>query len=703
MNSFKELDLELSYKTDKENSILNKFYIPVLKKSKLYKRSVGYFTSNVLIKISEGIEGLVENNGKMKLLISPQISNEDKDAISKGYKLKEDVVRESLLIEFNKSYDNYQEEKLNYLANMIAYDVLEIKVACMKNYGIYHEKIGILEDIETNKIAFTGSLNETENAMVNNFESIDIYKSWNESDEKRVIQKLNNFESLWNNENDLVEVMEFPDAVKNKLLKFKTNDVVKEAQLKLCVKKKKKNIPEIPELIGDKPFEIRDYQKEAINSWQENDYKGILAMATGTGKTLTALLCLEKLWQEKKRLAVIIICPYIHLVEQWIEDLERFNIRPIKICGSNKKNIERAEMQIECYQENINPFICIITTNQSYSKPKFQKLINEIEEQTLFIADEVHNVGAKNTSRCLNENYKYRLGLSATPKRYFDDIGTDKIYDYFKKDVYEFSLKEAIDKEFLTQYYYYPIFVYLDQDELIEYKKITKKILKYLDKDGKLDLSNSQLSNLLIKRSRIVNLASSKVQKLKEIMLENKLCKENNILIYCAAGKKDDEDRQITQVCKLLGNKLDMRIRRFTSEEDMNERTMIVDEFKQKILQGIVAIKCLDEGVNIPCIETAIILSSSGNSKEFIQRRGRVLRNSPGKDFAKIYDFITLPYDIEKIDIEECSTDKSIVKKELRRAEEFADTCLNKSHAFNTIMEIKDNFELWEDENEQYK
>lgn len=323
--AFTDLCLLKHYKTYK-NNIVKEFYTPVLQEAVLYQRSVGFFSSTALIELTKGIAGIVKNGGKIQFIVSPYLSQEDVNAIQKGYEKKK-VIEQALLREFKEPENYFQEERLNLLAHLIEDGHLEIKVAFTppnRSTGMYHEKVGVLTDKFGDKIVFTGSLNETINAFYNNYESIVVFTSWEES--KLYAEEMQaDFDSLWNNEDKDLEVIEFPDVLIEKIKvnqKPKVNyDIDEEEQIE--EEAIKKGIPRIP-----KGFELREYQKEAIEKWKQRDYCGIFDMATGTGKTYTGLGAVTKLFEEKKRLAIIIVCPYQHLVEQWVEDIELFNMLP---------------------------------------------------------------------------------------------------------------------------------------------------------------------------------------------------------------------------------------------------------------------------------------------------------------------------------------------------------------------------------------
>lgn len=701
---FRDLNIKISYRSENEDELIHDFYIPVLSQAVSYKRAVGFFSSSILLQISKGIAKLIGNGGKIQIVASPELTEDDIQAIITGYDMREKIIERALMRKLYEPNNSNEEERFNYIAHLIANEQLDIKIALMddgKTNGLYHEKIGIIEDEYGDKIAFTGSLNETNNAVQKNFESIDVYTSWNgNTDYQRIIMKEQDFNNLWSNNTKRLTIYDFPKAVEEKILSYRKSYIKKEEDIINTQFDIYEDFglyePAYPRT--PKWFRIRGYQEEAIEAWKENGYRGLFNMATGTGKTLTALSAVTTLWQtSKNKLAVIIVCPYTHLVDQWKEDVIEFNMEPIVAYSTSpQKNwLKTMENKVHRYNIGVIKNICILTTNATYKTDKFQKVIKDIEKNILFIVDEAHNAGAEEFSAYLDPRFEYRLALSATPKRHLDEFGTNRILNYFDKEVYYFGLDRAIEDGFLTQYYYYPEIVYLTDEEYLKYIGISKKISKFIiKKDKKIKLTDAAKS-LLIKRARLVAGARNKLDKLREIMKYKQQSKYN--LIYCGAtyieGETDeDEVRQIEAVTNILGNELNMRVAKFTAEETPEERQRIIKDFSTgEELQAIVAIKCLDEGVNIPSIQNAYILASSTNPREFIQRRGRVLRKFKDKNFAYIYDFITLPrdlYTVSQIEDDELKFDMALIKKELLRAKEFANLAENKYEALDILDEI---------------
>lgn len=668
--------------------VINDFYVPILSNAVMYKRAVGFFNSAALYEMAIGLRHLVEKQGKMELIVSPRLTEEDIQSINLGYKTREEVIERALLRDFDEPKNKTEFRKLNLLANLIAEGILDIKVAFKINAnsaGIFHEKIGIVIDAEGNKVAFTGSMNETYSGLLQNYESIDVFCSWRDEDYDRVNIKENAFDNLWDNLDTAMEVIPFPKVAVERLNSYKV-----EKTEPLCVEIQNEDDSQdvffkIPDNV-----DLYDYQREAIESWKNNNYCGIFDMATGAGKTFTALGALSALSKNlNNHIAVVIVAPYQHLVEQWVEDIIQFNVKPIVAYSyPGQKWRKQFSDAVTAYNVGAIDNFCVIATNATFSLNDFQSILQKFKKNFAFVVDEAHNFGAVKLSSLLPKKARYRLALSATIERFRDEEGTNKLRKYFGKTCISFSLKEAIQKGFLTSYYYHPVVVYLNADEYEQYQEITKTIIRNGGASQENIDKNPYIEMLLIKRARIISGCKEKVPKLVEVMTPYRT--DNYILVYCGATKydndssdlkDDDEVRQIEEVNKRLYYELGMKVHKFTSEESKEERDEIKRMFASGTeLQVITAIKCLDEGVNIPSIKKAFILASSTNPKEYIQRRGRVLRRAKGKEYAEIFDFITLPRPLEEVQFcseEELSCDLSLVRKEFLRMIDFAETARN--------------------------
>ena len=708
--SLKDIDIKVEYRS-KHVDIATNFYIPLLKEACTYKRAVAYFSSSSLLEISTGICNLAKRGGKIQLVTSPYLSEEDIEAIKKGYFKREEIIKKALLCKLEEAKDDFERDRLDLLAHLIAINILEIKIILIDGgEGIFHEKLGIIEDELQNKVAFSGSMNESETAFKKNYETIDVFRNWKVGDEAgRFEKKLEAFENLWTGNDDGIITIDFPELSEEIIKKYKRREqadfTIDQREYTSCsIGEKKKEIfrARIPN-----EYKLREYQKEAIEKWTENGYRGIFDMATGTGKTLTALGAIAKISENfKDGLGVIIVCPFQHLVEQWVEDIKKFNIKPIiGYSQSHQKNWkDRLKLAIQTLKcDAISSFFCFICTNATFSSKEIQKLFKRNKKPLLLVVDEAHNLGAKNIRETLTEQYTYRLALSATFDRHMDEEGTSILYDFFGKKAIEYSLGKAIEEKMLTPYDYYPIVVYLTESELNEYNELSKKIKKEtrIDEKGKTYFSKKG-EILLIERARIIAGATNKIKALKKELQKYK--EKNNILVYCGATNilQEEEDssitnekdiRQIDAVKEMMYRELKMKVDRFTANESIKERIEIKERFISGKIQAIVAIKCLDEGVNIPGIKTAFILASTTNPKEYIQRRGRVLRIAPNKEYAEIYDFITLPRDLKEARVlskEKLEYDISLINKEIARMKEFSSLSRNNLSCKKLIMDINE-------------
>lgn len=681
--SLKNEEFNIYYNTD-ENDINLEFYNKALKHAVTYRRASAFFSSSSLLVISRGIEELIENEGKMELLISPNLSHEDIEAIDKGYKSREQVIEDKMLCDFKIDNSNYNQ--YNYLAWLIYENKLEVRIVVRKDmsrFGIFHDKFGIVEDQHGNKIAFHGSMNESETAFIDNYESINVFLSWEKRDERRIENCEKKFFDIWNNNSNNWITLEFPDAVRKAILSIRSQHKpikYKCANEELILKEA--SIP-----YG---LEIREYQKEAIKKWFENRGNGIFEMATGTGKTITSICAMVKLLGQFRKntlpCGLIIVVPYKILLEQWVEVLEKFNIFPIK-CYENKEFwLEKLEDQVIAFNSGVQKNLFVITTNASFRGGSFQIQLNKITSDYIFCIDEMHHFATANLLEKLPVNCKFKLGLSATLTSKYDEQLTNKLIDYFENGIiFNFPMERAISENFLTPYYYYPVFVELTDEEKDEYTDVTLKICKlYSDKNRDEDM----LQGLLMKRARIIASASNKINKLIEM---KEIIKNNKYSIFYCGDKIESDEKFIHKVNKALAFDVGIKTHTFTSQESKREREQILKDFINGNIDALTAIRCLDEGVDIPKLTTAFILSSGTNPKEFIQRRGRILRKFKGKEYSVIYDFIVIPTLNENIlsrmSPEEKRAEQKIIFREYERFKEFANLAINKYEAYNLIVE----------------
>ena len=693
-----ELKLKISYRTGRDD-LIDDFYIPCLKRATLYQRAVGYFTSSGLAYAASGIAHLIKTGGKIQLVASPQLTQEDIDAIQKGESAQKDIVALAVRRSFTEIEDLLVKERLEALAWMVSTGALEVKLAVRispfggPSIGIYHEKLGIFSDAEGNQVAFAGSGNETGSALVENFEFQEVAWSWDDP-HGRVSEKVGIFSALWSDATPGLEVIDFTEATAEILRPYTPNYAPTPV---VSFRPEEENGPAYSVYKPDFPtwLKLRDYQKLAIKNWFANDGRGSLKMATGSGKTITALSILTHLYQKAGLKAAIVLCPFKHLVDQWAKEARKFKFNPLIVHTSRNIWSEDLNRKLLTLQDDKDQVLLVLTTNASFADEFFQRKLSHFPKNTVLVADEAHNLGAHDLRTKLPESIRWRLALSATPERWFDEEGTDAIFQYFG-DVLEpeFTLEDALKCGALAPYRYYPLLVELSDDEQEEYLSLSEKIARMFSKDG-FDKENKVLSALLIKRARLMSSAENKLPQLKSLM-EDK-ADSKHWLFYCGDGRVEDpssqdEMRQIESVCRILGRELQMKVASFTAETPRETRQEISGKLDSGALQGLVAIRCLDEGVDIPSTDKAVILASSTNPRQFIQRRGRVLRK-PTKDskkVAEIYDMITIP----PLDAVVTDSERSMLRKELIRFAEFAKLALNSGDARKVIFELQKKYDL---------
>lgn len=665
------LNLKFKYDSDSDD-LIEDFYIPVLSNSVEYYRMSGFFSSTSLAISAQGISNFIRNDGKMKLLCSAQLSKEDFEVIEKSNEDPLKFIEESFISDLNNLEDDFIKNYVEALGWMIANGSLEIKIAIPSNEkGIFHSKIGILKDLEGNVLSFSGSDNETAHGWLYNIEEFKVFKSWDDSERKFVETDVDDFNKYWEGNTSKTNIYELPEAIKKELIKFAPP--FKE-DLSILQKKKSEVSPGV---------KLRYYQKEALDNWFDNNCRGIFEMATGTGKTFTALSCFKKLSDSKERLLTVIACPQSHLIDQWVKDVEKFHDGEIVIASgkNNKWKKEFKQLMRDFYMGFVDKAV-VMTTHISSSSDFFLECIQEFEVPILLIVDEVHGIGSSKQMFGLNERYDYRLGLSATPKRWFDDEGTQVIEDFFKGVVFEFDIERALTeinpdtgKTYLTPYIYNPIIVDLNSEEYEKYYEYSYKIASLINSKKKSD--GEKLTKFCMLRQNVVNNAESKFHALRKILKENKDI--DKLIVFCSP-QQIERVQNILTMCDIIPQ------HKFTQAESaakskktgVSEREIILNNFGDGKYKALVAIKCLDEGVDVPSAENAIIMSSTSNPREHVQRRGRILRRAPGKEEAVIYDILVFPE-------ENTDVGSRILKKEIDRYREFATNAKNSDECLKDI------------------
>ena len=699
------------------DDLIEDFYKPSLKNCNLYQRMSGFFTSTSFTHVAQEILDFIERDGKIELITSPNLSTMDKETIEKSIDDPEQFISAMFFDDLKKDIDNSKIDFAKLMGYMLTHDKLEIKIALPKDgIGMYHDKIGIMHfDSGDDKLSFAGSANETSAAWKFNSEQLEVFTSWGgERDNVSIRNHQRWFNMVWQNEVDELEIFDLPVAVKEHLLKI-------EPESDAEVEKIKKNIKK---LLGESPetqsMSLYDYQKDARDAWIENGYRGLFAMATGTGKTFSAFSCMNKIQSAHERTAIIIACPQKHLLEQWSEELEDYNLgmpesdrvdsSTTVFCDSDyhdwrdkfDKILDQINEKPLGHSEfSKNNFVVFVThaTLGKVGDNSFNERIDNIKNLKKFlIIDEVHNITEKSSMTRLRDDYDFRLGLSATPNRHLDLVGTDIIYNYFHGIVYELTLKKAIDEGYLCKYHYYPSYISLTFDEAEIYDKLTTDIaiIEEQKRKGRYNPKKGDFDPYL-QRAYLVQSAVGKFDKLKELLqdMSNDL---SQTLIYCTSnpsmGFPKGTPTQLIEVQKILSAR-NIISDSVTFKDKTKDRRRILRDLANDIFDCVTAVKCLDEGVDVPSVKVGIFMASSGNPKQFIQRRGRLLRKSDRthKTHAKIYDILVTPR-IPNDDEVATNRERKLILNELLRCKEFASSSDNESDAIESIGEILKGFKI---------
>ncbi len=691
------------------NDLIKDFFVPALSRSRYYYRIAGFFSSTAIAAAARGISAFVENGEKMYLVIGSQLSQEDVDAINAGIKNIDGVLHEKW-DDCKKDFENdVVKKRFELLAWLIANGKLEIKIGINKakngkylpfEDSLFHEKVLIFEDYDGNVIQIDGSINETWKAWKKNRESFCVHRNWEEGHQEFIRSAMTEFKTIWANHDNISEVMDLPTALKNDLISIRPKNIPNPHDEIDFVSKGSSTtyrnesgyggscFYEDPDT-NDQPIikSLRNYQEEAIQAWVENEYIGILEMATGTGKTFTALMAIKELELRSKFLLIGV--PQRELADQWEEEC-KFVFDDVKkriiICYSNtgwKANIDR-----EIRQSKKEGALCIIivvfgTMRSNIFVNKIEKLLDNI----YLIIDEVHEIGSSENRKILQKlaNVKYRLGLSATPERVWDEEGNSAIQEYFGKEpIFIWDMEHAISppdeyEPCLCQYKYHLHDCSLTGEELDRYEELSDKIKKQIaikTNGGHIDIQNVEtgtyLQILLNQRADIIKECKDKFRILKEILAEE-ADSLNKCLVYC------NDKEHMNEVASII-ERAGFKCRKFYGDLYSKNKEYVFDSFKNGDLQFLVAIKCLDQGIDIPVCDSAIILTSSRNPREYIQRRGRILRLHENKEFAIVHDMFVFPRSFDELMSGKSKLSDyeiKLIKNQLQRISIFMDNAIN--------------------------
>jgi superfamily II DNA or RNA helicase len=713
-------DLEYNgvYKSDLHN-ILKDFYFPTLSVANRYDRAVGFFSASTISYAAQALSVFVKNGGQIRLILGAFSEREDLEAVKQGYREKEisEKIGNELLSMISNVSDDLFQNRFDTLSWLVAHGRLDVKIA-LRERGMYHDKVGIITDDAGDRVVFSGSANESTYALLptHNYESINVFRTWIPEQSEFYDPHIDSFERLWRNESKSTAVIDIPTAVKEKLIKTAraldyTPDPEIEAEIAARLVGKMGGAhstasgkPKEPTTINGQPFKMREHQIEALESWKaKGDFQGVFDLATGAGKTITAIHALVKLSENIDGLTCVIAVPYQNLADQWVDILATFNVYPVKCYVSRAHWEDKLSNMVHELKMGSRKFGSVVVVNRTLKSPEFQDCLSKINGQRLlWIGDECHHHTSRAYEGFLPEHARYRIGLSATSQHYLDEERNERLSEFYGDIVYSYTLKQAIQDKVLTPYVYYPHLVEFTETEAEEFVELSEQIGRILARQrGKKAEMAPQLTGLLMRRARLVGSAANKLPALEAVLKGEK--PTQHTLFYCGDGSVEIDEgeavadegniqskRQVEAVSSLL-HSMSWDVSRFTSRESRRDRENILENFRLGIIDAMVAIRCLDEGIDVPACGTAYILASSRDPRQFVQRRGRILRRSPNKERALIHDFIVvLPTGWE----DGSDYAKRLIKSELGRVAEFSSLSENRSEAYEALAPVLRTYDL---------
>ena len=674
-------------------SLLERYLI----KAQVFRRAVGFFSVSSLEYGFSAYARFFRQGGRAEFVFSPAVDRRTLEALVTGTTKywRSEVTEFPSGLRYGGHSPGYQ-----LLLWALSSGAMRCKVALLSKPlppGIYHEKIGLMLMADGREIGFEGSANETAAAYRQNFERVRIYDSGDPDRASEAAAEIaRDFRALWRDRVPGLRIIPLETALREDVLRVgghadSPDDYQTAAGGSVVTSDRLQ-----PEYIrSPEDLTLRDYQENAIEAWLRAGGVGVLSMATGSGKTLTALSAVARVRASVDGgLVVIFVAPLLHLVDQWIQAARPFGLSPIRCAEGSSRWLDVARSAVHLVNSGRRETLSLSVSTATFGTPAFQSILDQLRVRTILIADEVHNLGSQRGRDSLPDRIKMRLGLSATPERWRDEEGTAALLEYFGAVVYEFGLREALQHNppVLTPYRYHPVLVDLTAEEVDEYIALTDRIGAIYLLNSEED-ANERAFPLLIKRARLLGNASAKLEALREAIVP--FIRDGYSLVYTGDGSGGQDhqgveeqaaesrsfERQIDQVTHLLGNELGMRVAQYTAATSPHERRLITERFQRGDLQALIAIRCLDEGVDIPSVRRAFILASSTNPRQFIQRRGRILRKDADKTRADIFDFIPMIPPQDRFADHGWTAAKRLAEREMVRVTEFAELAVNGAQA----------------------
>lgn len=706
----------LRYSSKREHKP-TEFFTKALSNSSTLCLGLGYFSSACFNVLACGFAHFVRNGGNMRMYINPHVTEDDYNMLRNK---DHDEFEASMLQSYDRLLQTFsRRDRLFFkcLSYLISQNRIEVKIVLLKDNGIAHEKFGVFADSSDNKVAFNGSMNLTAAGLTRNIEAIDCICSWhNEESIERIACYQEDFDNIWNGENKDVHVFDAVEFCKQIVSKYPTDNVDELIRLENEVvrdfeqeeSRPSADEPHFPRKFKDGP---RPYQIEAYEAWRNRGKQGVFAMATGTGKTVTSLNCALEEYMDSGFYHLLILVPSLALVEQWGDEVGNFNFRNvIKISSENHKwKQDIARIVSKMRRGKVVDYV-LISTYQSFVMADFQIFLPKLSDGTLLIADEAHNIGSASVRDAFHKmTIKKRIALSATPNRIYDEEGTREIESFFNDSypyTYSFSMRRAIKEERLMPYKYFPYLAKLKEDEMEKYAKITRQLVQLFDSSQKDFADPERARRLLLIRKNILHKAKNKMDVFKKIIEEIGEEKLSYCFVYSAAGRRTrtegaDEEELDNYILKEMQHVMKQTFphvtcNSYTGNDSKQIRKQKLEAFSTGKIKVLFAKNCLDEGVDVPRAEFGIFTSSTGNPRQFIQRRGRLLRKHEDKLFAWIYDIVVVPdFTSPYYERRFWTMEKHLVENEMRRVANFGALASNYyTGALSTLEEVINFYEI---------
>ena len=672
-----------------DDNLAEEVLIPCLAAAGTFDCMVGYFSSRSFAQLAPGLASFLEDPGRtLRLIVSPFLTQADREAIEKGVKSEAGVVEDSLAA-LLVSEEGIVRHTFRCLSYLIARKRLAMKIALMKD-AQFHLKAWIVT-LGDERLAAHGSGNFTEAGLTKNYEQITVSRSWIDPNQEHIVNSLQDrFTALWNRKEPSCRIYDLPAAVEDRILRdYPADRPPTERDYRDLVNEKGVFDQEearglnttgeneyngflVPPYLRYRDGEYA-HQGKAVDAWCAAGYRGILEMATGSGKTIAAMVAAKHLHEQHEPLLIVIAAPYLPLIDQWCEEVQAFGIAPVNLTEASGASARR-KLIAKCHtrlRQRHSDVQVIVATHDTLCDPGFVTAISKGDATRLLIADEVHNLGRESFVASPPTCFEHRLGLSATPVRQYDPEGTALLTDYFGEIVFSFPLEQAIGV-CLVPYDYYVHTVHLTADETDRWLELTDKIKRMSSWHDDEDRSD-YVEKLLRDRRLILEAAHNKIDVLERLLLSAGAQTLENTLIY-ATDKDPDQLNGVNTLLRGLG----VLFHQLTADETRDKKTMrkILKSFQSGALRVLTAKRVLDEGLNVPEITTAYILASTTVERQWVQRRGRILRKcaSLEKAYATLHDFLVLPPTLGEAADPDTRT---MVKQEISRVMEFASTARN--------------------------